>query len=85
MDGGEGTGSGSLLAGTSISGLLSEDSSLGDEDDVSVGELLLQLTGQTEIGEIEIDRKIRNKSINELGEFKEDRRNRKVVSNRFQE
>ena len=46
VDDGEGPRSGSLLLNPRVSGRLSEHSSLGEEDDVSVRELLLELSGQ---------------------------------------
>jgi hypothetical protein len=48
VDDGEGPRSGSLLLDPGVSGRLSEHSSLGEEDDVSVRELLLELSGQPE-------------------------------------
>jgi hypothetical protein len=55
VDGGQSAGSGSLLAELLLSGFLSEHSSLGDEDDVSVRELLLEFTGESEGGKSEYD------------------------------
>jgi len=48
VDSGEGSGSGSLLSGGSsrVSLGLGENSSLGKEDDVFVGELLLEFSGE---------------------------------------
>lgn len=48
VDSGEGSGSGSLLGGGSsrVSLGLGEDSALGKEDDVFVGKLLLEFTGE---------------------------------------
>ncbi len=46
MNGGEGTRTRSLLSNLGVSGWFCEHSSLSDEDDVSVGELLLELTGE---------------------------------------
>ena len=48
VDGGEGSGSGSLLlrGGSRVSLRLGEDSSLRQEDDVFVGQLLLELSGE---------------------------------------
>ena len=47
VDGGQCSGSGSLLAELLLSGFLSEHSSLGNEDDVSVRELLLEFSGKS--------------------------------------
>lgn len=49
MNGGEGSRSGSFLArsGAGVSLGLGEDSSLGKEDDVFVGKLLLELSGES--------------------------------------
>lgn len=47
MDRGEGSATGSLLLDTGVTGGLGEDSALGDEDDVTVRELLLELTGES--------------------------------------
>jgi hypothetical protein len=46
VDGGQGPRSGSLLGRLGALLGLGEDSSLGDEDDVSVRELLLELSGE---------------------------------------
>lgn len=48
MNGSESSGSRSLLADLGLSGLLSDHSSLSEEDDVSVRELLLELSGEPE-------------------------------------
>lgn len=47
MDSGEGAAARSLLPCTRITGLLSEDAALSDENNVPVGELFLQLTSQS--------------------------------------
>jgi hypothetical protein len=47
VDGRQGARSGSLLAELALSGFLSEHSSLGDKDDVSVGELLFEFSGES--------------------------------------
>lgn len=49
VDGGESSGSGSflLVGGTGVSLGFGEDSSLGKEDDVFVGQLLLELSGES--------------------------------------
>jgi hypothetical protein len=48
VDGSEGSGTGSLLAGSGsrVSLGLGEDTSLGEEDDVFVGKLLLEFSGE---------------------------------------
>lgn len=46
----ESTGSGSLLLDSGNTGGLPHHSTLANEDDVTVGELLLELTSETEIG-----------------------------------
>lgn len=55
MNGGQCSRSRSLLAELLLSGFLSEHSSLGDEDDVSVRELLLEFSGESVEGEREGD------------------------------
>lgn len=47
VDGGESTGSWALLGGSGSAGWDWEDSALSNEDDVAVGELLLELAGKT--------------------------------------
>lgn len=46
MDGGEGTAAGALLHNTGSTSGLAQDSALANEDDMAVGELLLELSGQ---------------------------------------
>jgi hypothetical protein len=52
VDGGEGAGTGTLLlvGGAGFPLWLGEDSALGDENDVFVRELLLELTGKAKMG-----------------------------------
>jgi hypothetical protein len=47
VDGGEGAGAGAHLLGTGSAGGLGHDAALGNEDDVAVRELLLELTGES--------------------------------------
>lgn len=53
VNGGESSVSWSLLGGPRSTTWLLEDSSLSNEDDVSVGELLLKLSGQTLLNLVE--------------------------------
>lgn len=43
----EGAGAGAWLLGARVAAWLADHAALGDEDDVTVGELLLELTGQS--------------------------------------
>lgn len=47
VNGGEGAGAGTLLADDGVTRRLAEHATLGKEDDVTVGELLLELTGKS--------------------------------------
>ena len=52
MDVGEGAAAGALLLDTRSARRLAKHATLGDEDDVAVRELLLELTGQPEYAEV---------------------------------
>lgn len=63
LDGRESARTGALLAelGVRLARLLGEDTALADENDVLVGELLLELTGEAVISNFEVARDVKSR------------------------